>query len=182
MHARPGTVWGAPARVGSNQTVPGVLPPRLSPSLARARSLMVGAGFAVGAVGSSSLVAVVALLWRAGPLERATANAPQHPEPLEWATGTFNFDTAASGTCPASCPAPSVAFCLGPIWDPIEERIEFLISAARAQPGWIAALFSCGLCLALGVAIGRYTAPPPPLRRPHGRRPGPSGVGRRGRD
>ena len=143
---------------------------------------MVGAGFAAGAVASSSFVAALLLTLRAGPLERATVTLDLRAGPLERVTAALNFQAAVQeaepATCPASCPAPSVAFCLGPLWDPIEERVTFLVSAARAQPGWIAAFCCCICCLALGVAIGRYTAPTP-LRRPHGRRPAPVRAGRR---
>ena len=74
---------------------------------------MVGAGFAAGAVASSSFVAAFLLALRAGPLERATVTLDLRAGPLERVTAASDFQAAAiaAQTCPASCP-PALACIL----------------------------------------------------------------------
>ena len=136
---------------------------------------MVGAGFAVGAVASSSFQAAFLLALRAGPLERATVTLDLRAGPLERVTAAFDFQAAELGTCPASCPAPSLAFCAGPLLD----QADAVIEAVRAQ---LPAICFGLLGLLLGLVIGRCSAPGPvhpPPRRPHGSRLGETdGAGR----
>ena len=143
---------------------------------------MVGSGFAVGAVLYSGVAAVSLLLWRAGPLEWATAPPEPHAGPLERVTETLDFQAEDLDTCPASCPAPSLAFCAGPLVDLVEPVLVRARAALEAARAWLLAA-CCGLVgLVLGLVIGRCTAPAPvspPPRRPHGCRLGEADTARR---
>ena len=80
------------------------------------------------------------------------------------------YDLGALETCPASCPAPSWAFC---VREPLEE---FALRCAAALPevGLLAVAACCAAVgLAAGLLIGRWVWAPA-LRQPHGRRPGPA--------
>ena len=136
---------------------------------------MVGSGFAVGAVLYSGVAAVSLLLWRAGPLEWATAPPELHAGPLERVAAAFHPQAEDLDTCPASCPAPSLAFCAGPLVDLVEPALIRASAALDAARAWLPAA-CCGLAgLLLGLVIGRCSAPAPvfpPPRRPHGCRLG----------
>ena len=136
---------------------------------------MVVAGFVAGTAASSALVAALLLSLRAGPLERATVPPEPPAGPLEWVTAAFDFQAVDLETCPASCPAPSLAFCAGPLVDLVEPALNRASAALDAASTWLPAV-CCGLVgLLLGLVIGRCSAPArdvPPPRRPHGCRLG----------
>ena len=141
---------------------------------------MVGAGFAAGAVASSSFVAAFLLALRAGPLERAAVTFDLRAGPLERVTAAFDFQAATleAETCPASCPGPSLAFCAGPLLD----QAELVIEAVR---GYLPAFCFGFVCVVFGFVFGRCSAPEPvspPPRRPYGSRLGETDVARRSAD
>ena len=100
---------------------------------------------------------LAALLWR-------------RSEPGVPGAAPTDYDFGALETCPASCPAPSLAYC---VLEPLEELLLRGAALGRELP-LLAVGVSCALTgLAVGIWIGhRATAPAP--RRPHGRRPGPA--------
>ena len=86
-----------------------------------------------------------------------------------------DFAFGAVDTCPAACPAPSLAFC---VLDPLEEYA-LLVAALLPEPAPLAVVAGCSAAsLGVGVLIGRWCAAPR-VTRPHGRRPGPAGRGGR---
>ena len=103
---------------------------------------------------ASQLVAVY-LLWR-----RGEPGAP----PLD-----SGFDFGAQETCPASCPAPSLAFC---VLDPLAELVLHGAALVGDTPVLAVAASCTAFGLSVGIWIGRWVSAPR-LRRPHGRRPGP---------
>ena len=95
--------------------------------------------------------------------------APPPPHaPLERVSVNWTLVPTQAFTCPAACPAPSVAFCAGPLLDVLGGYADAAVELSRGLRAWLPAL----CCGAVGVAIGRLTAPstPAPLRRPHGSR------------
>ena len=124
-------------------------------------SASLGASTALG-FAASQLVAVFCL-WR-----RAVPGVPAAPP-------TAALDLGALETCPATCPAPSLAFC---VLDPLEEYALRGAALLRDLP-LPAVVAGCSLAsLAVGILIGRWSSAPGP-RRPHGRRPGPAEPRRR---
>ena len=115
-------------------------------------------------VGSASFVVhlAVAFFWflRVAP--------PVADVPLEQARATVTLEPRLLDTCPAECPAPSLAFCAGPLLDSLGAYVDAAVEVSRGLREWLPAV-----CFgAAGLVIGRLTAPvaPAPLRRPHGSR------------
>ena len=105
---------------------------------------------------------IVACFWylRTGP--------PAADAPLERARVNWTLVPTQAFTCPAACPAPSLAFCAGPFLDVLGAYADAAVETSRGLREWLPAL-----CFgAAGIVIGRLTAParPAPLRRPHGSR------------
>ena len=83
---------------------------------------------------------------------------------------TSALGLGALETCPASCPPPTLTFC---VWDPLEEYVLLGAELLRELP-LPAVAVGCSLSsLAVGIVIGRWLSAPR-LRRPHGRHPGPA--------
>ena len=99
----------------------------------------------------------------------------QRAEPGVPADAPVDYEFGAASTCPASCPSPSLAFCvLGPL-----EEYALHVAALLPEPVLLAIALGCSAVgLGVGILIGRWF-PAPRLERPHGRRPG--AVERRGR-
>ena len=120
------------------------------PYRAQPRSLMVGVGSASFVV---HFLAAFFWYWRAAP---PATNAPREPAPA-----IVVLEPRLLDTCPAECPAPSLAFCAGPL-------VDAAVEASRGLREWLPAI-----CFGIvGLVIGRLTATgaPSPLRRPHGSR------------
>ena len=104
---------------------------------------------------AASQLAAVWILW-----QRAEPGVPAAPATAAQAFGTLE-------TCPATCPAPSLDFCL---WGPLEEYVLLLAASLRELP-LAGVAVGCSLAgVAVGILIGRW-AFQPRLRHPHGRRP-----------
>ena len=115
-------------------------------------------------VGHASFVVhlVVAFFWflREAP--------PVADVPLERARATVILEPKLLDTCPAECPAPSLAFCAAPLLDLLGAYVDAAVETGRGLREWLPAI-----CFgAAGLVIGRLIAPagPAPLRRPHGSR------------
>ena len=113
-------------------------------------------------VGSASFVVhlVVAFFWfwREAP--------PVADVSLERTRATVILEPKLPDTCPAECPAPSLAFCAGPLLDLLDAYVDVAVETGRGLRGWLPAV-----CFGVaGLVIGRLTAPSglAPLRRPHG--------------
>ena len=113
-------------------------------------------------VGSASFVVhfVVAFFWfwRAAP--------PATDVPLEQARAVVVLEPKLPDTCPAECPAPSLAFCAGPLLDSLGAYVDAAVEVSRGLREWLPAI-----CFGVaGLVIGRLIAgvEPAPLRRPHG--------------
>ena len=115
-------------------------------------------------IGATSFVVhlIVAFFWflRVPP--------PVADVPLERVRATVVLEPKLLDTCPAECPAPSLAFCTAPLLDRLSAYVDAAVEACRGLREWLPA-FCFG---AAGLVIGRLTAPagPAPLRRPHGSR------------
>ena len=69
----------------------------------------------------------------------------------------FPSDFAEQPTCPASCPPPSVGFCLGPFLDAAEELTEGLFTAVSGRLLELGVVF----VFLVGFLVGRWSAPRP---------------------
>ena len=94
----------------------------------------------------------------------------QRAEPGVPAAPPADYEFGTADTCPATCPPPSLAFC---VWGPLDEYALY-VAALLPEPVWLATVVGCSaVSLGLGILIGRsLPAPRPQLERPHGRRPG----------
>ena len=124
---------------------------------------MVGAGFWTGilTVAGSSLVAT---LVREATL--AIVRPLAVPPAAELAADYGGFPLVVD-TCPAECPAPSLAFCAGPALDVAEAFLDSALTLACDLRWW---LLGAGLALSLVGAfwLGRVTAPRAvPALQPH---------------
>ena len=96
-----------------------------------------------------------------GPTEVTPSTAP----PANW---------IPEDVCPASCPAPSLAFCLEPVVDALQAQVEVYAAGVEELLGRFPLLAVVGLCSLVsglvGIFAGRRLAPAPSPFRVNGRR------------
>ena len=62
-------------------------------------------------------------------------------------------------TCPADCPAPSLAFCAGPLLEAVELFGDYAQHFVNDLRAWLPIVALACACAALGFGVGRVTAP-----------------------
>ena len=93
------------------------------------------------------------------PPERAPVAPGAGPSEPAREPPLWRIPPTVADTCPADCPAPSLAFCGGPLLELVESFGDYARNLVNELRAWVPlAAFGCA-CVAFGFGAGRATGP-----------------------